>query len=83
MSKLYEFSALVRYSAVIYADSEEEARKEVETWENSWHDIGEIGEVVDVDLVDVRELRADDPMVEANFDISIRAVAAGEGTCQK
>lgn len=79
MSKLYEFSALVSYSAVIYADSEEEARKEVETWENAWHDTGEIGEVVDVDLVDVRELRDEDPMIEANIDISSRAVAAGEG----
>lgn len=78
MSKLYEFSGLVRYSAVIYADSEEEARKEVETWENAWHDTGEIAEVVDVDLVDVRELRAEDPMIEANIDISIRPVSAGE-----
>ena len=79
MSKLYEFSALVRYSAVIYADSEEEARKEVETWENAWHDTGEIAEVVDVDLVNVRELRADAPIVEANLDISRSAVADGEG----
>lgn len=76
MGKLYEFSALVRYHAVIFADNEEDARKEVETWENAWHDTGEIGEVVDVDLVDVRELRADDPIVEAHIDISSKA---GEG----
>lgn len=77
MSKLYEFTALVRYAAVIYADSEEDARAEVETWENAWHDTGEICEVVDVDLVDVRELRADEPMIEAHVDAR-RAVAGEE-----
>lgn len=53
--KLYEISALVSYHVVILATSKEEALKEVETWENAWHDTGEFNGVSDVDLFDVRD----------------------------
>ena len=62
-------------SAVIHADSEAEARTEVETWENAWHDTGDMNEVVDVDLTDVCDLRASDPMDEAHVAITRRAEA--------
>ncbi len=61
--RLYEISALVCYHVVIYAESKEAALKEVETWENAWHDTGEFKDVSDVDLFDVREGKESDAHV--------------------
>jgi hypothetical protein len=54
MAKLYEFSALLSCSAVIYAESEEDARAEVKTWEKAWIETGDFNCVSDVELCDVR-----------------------------
>jgi hypothetical protein len=53
--KLYEFSAYLKCAIVIAAEFEDEARAELETWESSWNDVGEILESVGVDLLDVRD----------------------------
>jgi hypothetical protein len=53
--KLFEFTAHVRCAAVVAADTEEEARKAIETWERAWFETGDVVGVVDVDLFDVRE----------------------------
>ena len=55
MKKLYEFSALLNCSVVVAANSEVEARKEIETYERAWFDTGDFIGVQDVDLVDVQE----------------------------
>jgi hypothetical protein len=55
MAQLYEIVALVQYAVVIFADSKEQALKEVETWENAWHDTGELVGVSDVEVADVRD----------------------------
>jgi len=56
--RLFEISALVSYHAVILAESQEAALKEVETWENAWHDTGEFVDVSDVDVFDVRPIKS-------------------------
>lgn len=55
--RLYEITALVSYSVVIVAESKEAALKEVETWENAWHDTGEMIGVSNVDVLDVRKMK--------------------------
>ncbi len=55
MKKLYEFFALLNCSDVVAANSEAEARKEIETYERAWFDTGDFIGVQDVDLVDVQE----------------------------
>lgn len=56
--RLFEISALVSYHAVILAESKEAALKEVETWENAWHDTGDLVGVSDVDVFDVRPMKS-------------------------
>lgn len=53
--KLYEFNALVNCNVVIAANSEAEARKEIETYERAWFETGDFICVQDVDLFDIRE----------------------------
>lgn len=57
---LFEFTAILRCAAVVKADTEAEARAEIETWERSWVDVGELQEASDVELVDVRDGDSDD-----------------------
>lgn len=52
--KLFEFSALVRYRAVVLAESREAAEREVRTWEHAWHDLGELSDIVETSVVDER-----------------------------
>lgn len=63
--KIYEISALVCYHAVILADSEDSALAEVDTWENAWHDTGELVGVSDVEVFDIRDGEASDANVVA------------------
>lgn len=56
--RLFEIRALVSYHAVILAESKEAALKEVETWENAWHDTGDLVGVSDVDVFDVRPMKS-------------------------
>ena len=56
--RLYEISALVNYHAVILAESKKAALKEVETWENAWHDTADFTQVSGVDVVDVRRMKS-------------------------
>ena len=53
--KLYEFSALCKCNVVIAAKSEQAAREEIKTYERAWFETGELIEVSDVELEDVRE----------------------------
>jgi hypothetical protein len=53
--KLFEFTALVRCALVVAAEDEEIARKEIETYERTWFEIGSFIEVSDVGLIDVRD----------------------------
>lgn len=53
-AKLFEFVETIQCSVVIAAPDESTARKEIETWERTWFETGEMLGVVDVDLVDVR-----------------------------
>ena len=65
--KLYEFSALVSCSVVIAADSEKLARETVKTYERAWFETGDVGEVSDIQLVDVREPKSTDLDDEAHI----------------
>jgi len=70
MKKLYEFTASLKCAAVIAAESEDEARAAIETWEISWTDCGELIGVEDVDLLDVREAKASDLSDEAHHVVN-------------
>jgi hypothetical protein len=63
MKKLYEFTALLKYSCIVAAESEELARAEIQDYESAWHEIGELVGVVDVDLFDVREADSQDESI--------------------
>ena len=69
MKKLFEFSAMVQCNAVIAAESEEEAREHIKTWERSWFETGELVGVFDVDLFSVR------PVEEENIEDLAHSVA--------
>jgi len=60
MKKLYEFTALIECGVVVAADSEKEARTEVESYERAWFETGDFGEVVNFELFDVRDVEADE-----------------------
>lgn len=66
--KLYEITALVTYSTVILATSEKDAMEHVETWEQAWTEPSnaDMVGVSDVDLLDVRPLKASDWQDEAH-----------------
>jgi hypothetical protein len=64
--KLYEISASLSCHATILAVSKADALKEVETWEHAWHETGELVSVDDVDMFDVRSLKATDWQDEAH-----------------
>lgn len=79
MKKLYELRAYIKCHAVIAAENKEQALAHVETWENSWFQIGEFGEVSDVDVVDVRDIEcSDNVMVEAHSVAYSTAAEGGE-----
>lgn len=54
--RLYEITAMVKYSVVIAALSEEDAMKHVKSWEQSWPQTAEFTEVGDVEVLDEREM---------------------------
>ena len=60
MKKLYEFTALLKCSCIVAAESEKLARAEIQDYDEAWHDTGELIGVVDVDLLDVREADSQD-----------------------
>lgn len=64
--KLYEISALVAYSSVILAVSEKDALEHVVTWEQAWHENADLIAVSDVEITDVRPLKASDWKDEAH-----------------
>jgi len=70
MKKLYEFTANLKCAVVVAAESEEEARAAIETWETSWVDSGDLLEVSDVDLLVVREAKASDLSDEAHVVVN-------------
>lgn len=55
--QLYEVTAFVKYAVVIAATSEENALAEVDTWERSWHENGDLIDVSDVGVNDTRPLK--------------------------
>lgn len=70
--KLYEFSAIISVGVVVYAESEEQARAELDEWSAAtWYHGGDVSdEVSDIDLIDERELVSDDPEDEAHVILS-------------
>lgn len=64
--KLVEITALLECSVVIYANSEEDALREVEDWDEAFAEIGCIRGAKNIDVFDVREGTADD----ADIDLS-------------
>ena len=64
--RLYEITALVTYSVVVLATSREDAEKHVETWEQCWPTSSDLIGVSDVDMTDVRALKARDWKDEAH-----------------
>ena len=56
MKKLYEFSAMLQCHYVVAADSEEAARKAIETYERARFEEGDFIGVSDVTLDNVREV---------------------------
>ena len=77
--KLYEISALVNCHAVILAVSEKDAMEHVATWERAWTEPenADLIGVSDVELTDVRPLKASDWRDEAHHRTS---KAANDGT---
>ncbi len=67
---LYEFCALVRCGVIIAAESEDIARKEIETYTRAWFETGDFLEVLDVELTDVRKPKTDDFDDEAHVSIA-------------
>lgn len=80
--KLYEITALVSYSAVIYATSKEDAMEAVSTWENAWHDTADLIGVSDVSVLDVRPLKASDWNDEAH-EATPSALAANSSSTER
>lgn len=64
--KLYEISALVDYHSVILATSEKDALEHVATWEQAWHENADLIAVSDVQITDIRPLKASDWKDEAH-----------------
>jgi len=59
--KLFEFVVLIKCAAVVAAETEEQARTAVETWERAWVETGDIIGVIDgPDLADIREPHSQD-----------------------
>lgn len=63
--KLYEFAAIVKCAVVIAANSEKQAREEIETYHKEWVEIGEFI-ISDIDLVDTRKPESTDLRDEAH-----------------
>ena len=55
MKKLYEFTALLTCAYVVAADDEKAAREAIKTYERTWFESGEVIEISDVQLSDIRE----------------------------
>ncbi|MFA7100699.1 MAG: hypothetical protein WC196_02910 [Bacilli bacterium] len=65
--KLYEFSALVRYSLVVAAKNEIEARNEIAGLERAWFQKGDVIDVSDVEITDIRNPKSSDLTDEAHI----------------
>ena len=66
--KLYEFSGLLNYHLVIAANSQAEAQKEAERYEELWKN-GQFVEVSDIQLIEVRKPSSKDLRDEAHIVI--------------
>jgi len=59
--KLFEFRQNLECAVVVAAETEEQARNAIKTWEKAWIETGDfLGVGGEPDLVDVREPRAQD-----------------------
>ena len=67
--KLYEFSALVEYTAVVAAKNEKDARTAIETWENAWHDTGDFSGVASVTLSDIKNVEPEDDLDDIAHEV--------------
>ena len=65
--RLYEFGAMLKFHLVVAAESENDARETIKTFERTWSTQGDLIEVSDVDLVDVRVPESDDLDDEAHI----------------
>lgn len=64
--KLYEIVALVKYAVVVAAVSEADAMQQIQGWEQCWPTSSDLIGVSDVELTDVRDVRASDLEDEAH-----------------
>ena len=71
--KLFEFAALLKCAVVVAAESEEDAREAIKTWERAWFETGDLIGVNDVDLVDIREIK--DSEMDSLHDLAHEVVA--------
>ena len=62
--KLVEITALLECSAVFFANSEEDALKEVDSWNGAWAVIGNVLGAKNIDVFDVREGMPDDADID-------------------
>jgi hypothetical protein len=58
-TKLYEIVAHLKYAVVVAATSKEDALKQIELWEQCWHDNSDFIGVSDVEVTDVRKVDFD------------------------
>ncbi len=71
--KLFEFRAMLDFALVVAADSREKAEREISTYETTWWKKGELLDVAQVDLVDVRDPKSSDLDDEAHVVVEGRA----------
>lgn len=70
--RLYEIKAIVTYSTVVAATSEEDAMKHVESWEDTWS-VAECTDLIgvsDVELFDVRDLQSVETLDDEAHEIT-------------
>lgn len=64
--RLFEISAIVTYTAVIAAVSEQDALDHISSWEQSWPSHSDFGGISDIEVIDRRDLVTDDADDEAH-----------------
>ncbi len=68
--KLYEFTAMAQCAVVVAAESEEEARKEVDSLERAWFETGDFIGISDIELIDSREPKSNDLEDESHIVVN-------------
>lgn len=67
--RLFEITAMVTYTVVIAAETEEEALQHVETWEHAWDRYADLIGVSDVEVTAVREPFSQDGLQDEAHEV--------------